>query len=121
MRALDLPAPVEALLQSARMCMSLHGFDFGDAVVKAEWTKMSKRQSYPARVCFPSIALARGFFYQHKDMEWGSDDGTQTMIVRLKHQLFDAELLNPITRTQAMQGSYITASMVSSTTQALSN
>ena len=100
--------------------MSERGFDFGVDGVQVEWIRMARRRTSPARLHFPSIATARGFFYQYKDFEWENEDATQTIIVRLQNILFDAELLNPSTRAQATQASNITASMLASVTLGLS-
>ena len=89
---------VTQFLSMAQNSMVECGFDFGTSGIIAEWSKMRRKRVGPVPVVFPSIVTARGFHFQFKDMEWESDNGTQTIIVRLQHLMFDNELLDPQVR-----------------------
>ena len=103
---------IPALLSAAQTKMSEAGFDFGNTGIIPEWASMNRRRA--TRVCavFPNVLVARAFHYQYKDMEWESASGTQTMIIRLKHDIFDNELLDPRIRV-AVSTSTITPAMIS--------
>ena len=100
--------------------MRNNGFDFGTSSILAQWNTMKKKRSGPATLTFPCVATARGFFYQYKDYEWEGDNGTQTLIIRLHHATFDAELLQPDVRLLLSKSFHVTATMVNSVASSLS-
>ena len=86
---------VSTLLSTAQSNMADKGFEFGSSGIVADWTTMRKRRTGPVTIKFPNILLARAFHYQFKDYEWESDNDTQTIIIRLQNELFDAEMVDP--------------------------
>ena len=102
------------LLSSAQNTMTQNGFDFGTSGIVAEWTKMKRKRSGPVTVTFPSVAIARAFHYSYQDYEWESHDCTQTVIVQLKHETFEAEMQNPRVRLAIGTNKKLTPDMVRS-------
>ena len=94
--------------------MTERGFDFCGSGIQADWNNMNKKKSSPVTIRLPSVLVARAFHYQYKDFEWQGDNGTQTIIIRLKHDLFDRELLTPQIRLIVNTTSNITPELVNS-------
>ncbi len=75
---------------------------------------MKRARSALVNIKFPSVAHARAFHYQFKEYEWESDDGSQTLIVQLQHELFDKEMLNTRIRNIVKTTNAITPAVVDS-------
>lgn len=89
---------VTNLLSTAQHNMTQSGFDFGTGRIVAQWPAVKRKKVGPVKLNFPSVTLARAFHYQYKDGEWDSDTGAHTILIRLKHDQFDREMLDPATR-----------------------
>ena len=112
---------ISVLLSSAQDNMTKNGFNFDTSGIVADWTKMKRKRSGPVTVTFPTVPLARAFFYSYQDFEWESDDCTQTIIIQLTHEIFDAELQKPEVRIAIGSCKVITPEVVSSTVAGISN
>ena len=112
---------ITTLLSSAQHAMTQDGFAVGTLGIIAEWSSMRRRRAGLVKVTFPSATGARAFHYKHKDYEWASDDGTQTMIVHLKHDIIDQELCSVSIRRALGSMSKVTLTSIESITTGLAN
>ena len=86
---------VYMMLNSAKANMIANGFSLAEGDIQADWNIMKKRRNGPVAIKFADLLTAKGFYFQYKDYEWQSDNGCQTMIIRLSHETFDADYLLP--------------------------
>ena len=89
------------------------GFDYGTSGIVPDWTSMKGKRVQPIMLHFPSLITARGFYFQYKDLEWESDNGTQTLVVRLKHDKLDKEVLDPAVRLAVSTSALVTPALMS--------
>ena len=78
--------------------MTTKGYNLGGVGIEVDWANAGRLKSGSIKFTFPTVDLARTFHHLFQDMEWPSDNGTQTIIVRLRHNVFDIEMLFPETR-----------------------
>ena len=112
---------VAVVLSSAQNSMTQEGFDFATSGITADWAAMKRKRAGPIQVTFPNLTVARAFHNKFKDDEWESDDGTQTIIVHLKHEVFDQELCKPHVRRAISNVSAITPALIKSIGSGISN
>ena len=96
------------MLSSAKTNMIANGFKFKDGDIQADWNIMKNRRNGPVAVKFADLDTAQGFYFQYKDYEWQSDNGCQTIIVRLSNANFDADYLLPGVRNTISKAAHMT-------------
>ena len=114
-------ALIASLVSSVQNSMVKQVFDFGTSGIVVDWASVKRKRSNPITLKFPSVITARAFHYQYKDFEWESEEGTQTIILDLRHEAFDIEMRDSRVRLAVSSFKEITPDAMKSITGAISN
>ena len=92
-----------------------------DSGIICDWATLRQKEAKCVKITFPSMVTARAFHYQFKDMEWESDNGTQTILIRLHHVKFDTELFDPQVRLAVNTCGQVTPHLINSIVGRIAN